>query len=139
MTRVRVRQTLALSRPRPRFRVLICDDDEVYRIGLCTVLKLLPQIVVVGEAAEPARALELSEVFTPHIALVSSEFGDAALLLVEALNREGVRIIMVGPRSASETSPDEAHGCRRAGIPSSRGELSQRLRVCPRGNAVGDG
>ncbi|MGC5220978.1 hypothetical protein ACPW96_00100 [Micromonospora sp. DT81.3] len=140
MTRVRVRQILVLSRPRPRFRVLICDDDEVYRIGLCTVLRLLPQIEIVGEAAEPARALELSEVFAPHIALVSSEFGDAALLLVEALNREGVRVVMVGPQSASETGPTkhteaDAHGylpreassanaleCVRAALPSARAE-----------------
>ena len=114
-TGVRVCQILVLSRPRRRFRVLICDDDEVYRIGLCTVLKSLPQIVVIGETAEPARALELSEVFAPHLALVSSELGDAALLLVEALNREGVRIIMLGPQSACETDrtkhPDaDAHG-----------------------------
>src|SRR3954453_17681533 len=78
-------QKLVRNRLRRRFRVLICDNDEVYRIGLRTVLKSLPEIVVVGETAEAARALELSEVFAPQIALVSSELGGAALLLVEAL------------------------------------------------------
>jgi len=95
--------TAIVNRSRRRFRVLICDNDEVYRIGLSSVLTSLPEIVVVGETAEPARALELSEMFAPQIALVSSELGGAALPLVEALNRQGVRIIWLGPQSARET------------------------------------
>ncbi|MGC5225296.1 hypothetical protein ACPW96_22240 [Micromonospora sp. DT81.3] len=83
--------------------MLICDNDEVYRIGLCAVLKSFPQIVVVGETAEPAQALELSELFAPHLALVSSDLGETALLLIEALNREGVPIIMLAPQSTCET------------------------------------
>ncbi|MGC5225471.1 hypothetical protein ACPW96_23140 [Micromonospora sp. DT81.3] len=107
-------QIFVLSGIQRRLRVLICDNDEVYRIGLCALLKSFPQIVVVGETAEPAHALELSEVLAPHLAVVSSEFGGAALLLIEALNREGVRILMVGTQSTCEIGrlehPDDAYG-----------------------------
>ncbi len=96
-------QILILGRPRRRFRVLICDNEEVFRVGLRTVLRSLPQITVVAETAEPALALELSAALTPHLALVSSELGGDALPLVDALNRDGVRVIVVGAEPAGET------------------------------------
>jgi DNA-binding NarL/FixJ family response regulator len=101
--------------PRHRFRVLICDDDEVYRIGLRATLKSLPEIGAVEDTPEAARALELSEEFEPQIALVSSELSGAVRPLAEALDRHGVPIIWLGPRSACEirrAERPEADPCR---------------------------
>jgi DNA-binding NarL/FixJ family response regulator len=94
--------------PGRRFRVLICDDDDVYRIGLRATLWSLPEVEAVEDTPEATHALELSEQFVPQVALVSSELSGAALPLAEALDRRRVPIIWLCPRSDCETGRTEA-------------------------------
>jgi CheY-like chemotaxis protein len=93
----------ALVIPQSRFRVLICDDEEVFRVGLRTLLRSLPQIDVVADTAELSQAVKLSSALAPHLALVSSQFGAAALPLIAALNRDGMRVIIMEADTPRET------------------------------------
>jgi CheY-like chemotaxis protein len=102
--------------PKRRVRVLLCDDQEVYRAGLRTVLSSKPGIVVVGEAASAGQAVELSQRLVPHFAVVGRDLSGDGLPVVEALSRGGIRVIVLGVESLSESDIVEAiragaHGC----------------------------
>jgi DNA-binding NarL/FixJ family response regulator len=51
-------------------RVLICDDQDVVREGLCAILKSAPGIEVVGVARDGAEALELMAATRPNVVLM---------------------------------------------------------------------
>jgi DNA-binding NarL/FixJ family response regulator len=51
-------------------RVLIADDQALFREGLRTLLSTRPEIAVVGEAANGADALTLIERLTPDVVLM---------------------------------------------------------------------
>ena len=51
-------------------RVLIADDQDDVRDGLSTVLSLMPDITVVGTAADGRRAVELARETRPDIVLI---------------------------------------------------------------------
>jgi DNA-binding NarL/FixJ family response regulator len=51
-------------------RVLVVDDQAIVREGLVTVLTLLPDIEVVGEAADGAAAAELAASLVPDVVLM---------------------------------------------------------------------
>jgi DNA-binding NarL/FixJ family response regulator len=51
-------------------RVLVADDQAIVRDGLVTILSLLPDIVVVGEAVDGLEAVELVEREQPHVVLM---------------------------------------------------------------------
>jgi DNA-binding NarL/FixJ family response regulator len=51
-------------------RVLICDDQDVVREGLCAILKNAPGIEVVGVARDGAEALELVGTARPDVVLM---------------------------------------------------------------------
>src|SRR5579883_2107307 len=51
-------------------RVLICDDQDVVREGLRTILGTVPGIQVVALAEDGARALELFEQHKPDLVLM---------------------------------------------------------------------
>jgi DNA-binding NarL/FixJ family response regulator len=51
-------------------RVLVVDDQQIVREGLATVLGLLPDVSVVGTAANGAEALELVERRRPDVVLL---------------------------------------------------------------------
>ena len=51
-------------------RVLICDDQEVVREGLATILSTAPGIQVVGAAEHGARAVEMTGELKPDIVLM---------------------------------------------------------------------
>jgi len=51
-------------------RVIVVDDQAIVREGLVTVLSLLPDIDVLGEAADGAAACELVERLRPDVVLM---------------------------------------------------------------------
>lgn len=53
-----------------RIRVLVADDHAIVRDGLVTVLGLLPDVEVVGEAADGVQAVEMVARLAPHVVLM---------------------------------------------------------------------
>ncbi|MEV4747971.1 response regulator transcription factor [Streptosporangium sp. NPDC049248] len=51
-------------------RVLIADDQEMVRRGLCRILESQPDMAVVCEAADGVAAVEMARRFQPDVALV---------------------------------------------------------------------
>src|SRR5215210_7871590 len=75
-------------------QVLICDDHEVLRHGLRTVLLRAPDLTVVGEAAGAAEALALATSTRPDVQE-----------LVRALTAMGIRVVLLGePGAGSDLS-----------------------------------
>ena len=67
--------TLALQQPWPipelePVRVLLCEDHEIYRIGLRVLIELEPDLVVVGEVVDVASACSLADQVDPHIVVI---------------------------------------------------------------------
>ena len=51
-------------------RVLLVDDQALFREGLRTLLSIEPTVLVVGEAKDGAQALELVEQTHPSVVLM---------------------------------------------------------------------
>lgn len=51
-------------------RVLVADDNETYRGALLTVLKGVPSVEVVGQAARGDECLRLAETLAPDVVLL---------------------------------------------------------------------
>ena len=51
-------------------RVVICDDQDIVREGLCAILSTVPGIDVVGAASDGIQALELVEKYLPDIVMM---------------------------------------------------------------------
>ncbi|MGY1785338.1 LuxR C-terminal-related transcriptional regulator [Geodermatophilus sp. SYSU D00698] len=86
-----------LRPPGPPARVLICDDHEVLRHGLRAVLRWAPDLLVVAEAADAARALELATELHPDVTLLGlGAQGPAMTELVRALTATGTRVVLLG-------------------------------------------
>ncbi|MGY1619787.1 LuxR C-terminal-related transcriptional regulator [Geodermatophilus sp. SYSU D00691] len=78
-------------------RVLICDDAEVLRHGLRTVLRWSRDLLVVAEAADAEEALRLAALLQPEVALVGlGARGPAVHALVHALTGLGCRVVLLG-------------------------------------------
>ncbi|WP_448626080.1 LuxR C-terminal-related transcriptional regulator [Geodermatophilus sp. URMC 64] len=78
-------------------RVLICDDHEVLRHGLRTVLRWAPDLVVVAEAGAADEALALAVRLRPDVTLVGlGAQGPVVHELVRALTGIGVRVVLLG-------------------------------------------
>jgi DNA-binding NarL/FixJ family response regulator len=78
-------------------QVLICDDSEVLRHGLRTVLRAAPDLAVVAEAADAAEALALAAVHPIDVALVGlGALGPVVEELVRALTTMAIRVVLLG-------------------------------------------
>jgi DNA-binding NarL/FixJ family response regulator len=53
-------------------RVLIADDQVLVRAGICELLKVLPEVAVVGEASDGHEALRLIKTHQPDIVLMDT-------------------------------------------------------------------
>lgn len=51
-------------------RVLLCEDHEIYRIGLRVLIELEPDLIVVGEVSDVASACAMAERVNPHIVVI---------------------------------------------------------------------
>jgi DNA-binding NarL/FixJ family response regulator len=81
-----------------RIRLLIVDDHAVVRKGLIMVLRMEPDIEIVGEAENGARAVELARQVKPDLVLldfVMPEMDGQATALALQSALPGVRILML--------------------------------------------
>lgn len=79
-------------------RVLVADDQAIVRDGLVTVLSLLPDVEVVGEAADGAAALALVATERPDVVLMDLRMpGVDGATATAAIQREhpGVRVLVL--------------------------------------------
>jgi DNA-binding NarL/FixJ family response regulator len=84
-------------RDAPLVRVLICDDHEVLRHGLRTVVRGAPDLAVVAEAADAVEALALARGLRPDVTLVGlGAQGPVVEELVRALTEMGIRVVLLG-------------------------------------------
>lgn len=51
-------------------RILLCDDQELVREGLCAILRTVPDVTVVGTARDGAEALRLIPTAAPDVVLM---------------------------------------------------------------------
>lgn len=56
-------------------RVLVVDDHPVFRIGMAALLRSLPDVEVVAEAADQAEALAAVEEHAPQVVLMDLDLG----------------------------------------------------------------
>jgi DNA-binding NarL/FixJ family response regulator len=104
-----------LSKPEPAsnrapvsrkpIRVLIADDQLLVRAGICELVKLLPDVKVVGLAADGREALRLIETHDPDIILMDTSMPEmngleAAVLAKKQFPR--VKIIILSDHSSEE-------------------------------------
>ena len=85
----------------PSVRVLICDDHEVLRHGLRTVLRRIPGLSVVAEADSVGEALSMATELRPDVTLVGLD-GQGPVLqdLVRDLTGQGNRVMLLGEAGA---------------------------------------
>jgi len=81
----------------PRLRVVICDDHEVLRHGLRTVLRWARDLVVVAEATDAEEALRVVGSLRPDVTLVGlGARGPVVHELVRGLTALGTRVVLLG-------------------------------------------
>ena len=96
-------------------RILVVDDHYVVRVGVVAILNLNPQFVVVGEAEDGARALELYRQHQPEITLMDLRMpGTGGVAATRAILEEfpAARIIVLTTYDAEE----DIHGALKAGV-----------------------
>ncbi|GAA3767937.1 response regulator [Micromonospora maritima] len=57
-------------------RVLVADDQDIVRAGLCMILNAQPGIAVVGEAADGRRAIAMARSLRPDVCLLDIRMPD---------------------------------------------------------------
>lgn len=81
-----------------RIRVLLADDHPIVRSGLASLLTQYPDLHVVGEAADGARAVALTLELNPHVVLMDLRMpvldGVAAISAIAA-ERPDIRILVL--------------------------------------------
>ncbi|WP_223691881.1 response regulator transcription factor [Leifsonia poae] len=127
--------------PDPVIRVVVADDQAIIRDGLVTVLSLLPDVVVVGEAADGEQA----------VALAVAEHPDVVLMDLRMPRLDGVgateRIVRDVPGTAilvltTFADDDSILGALRAGArgyltkDAGRAELAAAIRAVARGQST---
>ncbi len=122
-------------------QVLICDDSEVLRHGLRTVLRSAPDLAVVAEAADAAEALALAAIHRPDVALVGlGTLGAVVEDLVRALTAMAVRVVLLGEARAGSDLVDALQAGARGYVHTtvSPQRLVQGVRAVAHGETVLD-
>jgi DNA-binding NarL/FixJ family response regulator len=122
-------------------QVLICDDSEVLRQGLRTVLRAAPDLAVVAEAADAAEALALAAIHRPDVALVGlGALGAVIEELVRALTAMTIRVVLLGNARAGSDLVDALQAGARGYVHTtvSPQRLVQGVRAVAHGETVLD-
>jgi DNA-binding NarL/FixJ family response regulator len=92
--------------PTPLVQVLLCEDQEVFRLGLRSVLEAQPDMAVVAETADLSEALEMADGPGTWVVVVRQELvDDSTLPLLRGLCQRGVGVLLLAEtRSGSRTA-----------------------------------
>lgn len=89
-----------------RIRVLLCDDHEMFREGISGRLSYLPDVEVVGEAANGMEAAELARKLRPDVIVMDLEMpgmgGFEAIERIRAENNEVRVLVLTGHDSDAD-------------------------------------
>jgi len=131
----------APSRKGTPVRTLICDECEVLRHGLRTVLRSSPDIAVVAETSDPGEALRLAASARADVALVGLHTRGAVVHdLVRALTAAGVRVVLLGEADPANDLVDGLRAGARGYVHTtvSPQRLVEGVRAVARGETVLD-
>ena len=86
-------------------RILVADDHEVVRSGLCSILETHPDWEVVAEAADGKEAIIKAVETKPDVAVV-----DYSLPLIN-----GIEVTRQNPQASSKDGSSHLHDARQRG------------------------
>ncbi|MFW3171676.1 LuxR C-terminal-related transcriptional regulator [Geodermatophilus sp. CPCC 206100] len=82
-------------------RVLLCEDEEVFRLGLRVVLEAEPDMAVVAETSHLPEALELADELATQVVVVRQGLvGGATLPVLRALCRRDTAVLVLAEPGA---------------------------------------
>ncbi|HVS44369.1 MAG TPA: response regulator transcription factor [Candidatus Dormibacteraeota bacterium] len=124
-------------------RVLVADDHPVVRHGLCTMLEIEDDMVVVGRAADGEEAVIQARETKPDIILLDVQMpnvdGIEALRRIRADNPEARVIVLTTYRNEDYIFPSLEAGARGYLLKdASRTELAAAVRAVHRGESLLD-
>ncbi|GAC1339214.1 MAG: response regulator transcription factor [Candidatus Dormibacteria bacterium] len=131
------------SAHRTTIRVLVADDHPVVRQGLCTMLEIEDDIVVVARAGDGEEAIRLSRETRPDIVLLDVQMpntnGIEALKRIRAEDPAAKVIVLTTYRNEDYLFPSLQAGARAYLLKdSSREELADAVRRVARGESLLD-
>ena len=124
-------------------RVLVADDHPVVRHGLCTMLEIEEDFMVVGRAADGEEAVEQARTMRPDIILLDVQMprmdGIEALRRIRAEDPEARVIVLTTYRNEDYIFPSLQAGARGYLLKdASREELADAIRAVARGESLLD-
>jgi DNA-binding NarL/FixJ family response regulator len=124
-------------------RVLVADDHPVVRHGLCTMLEIEDDIVVVGRAADGEEAVAQARDTQPDIILMDVQMpnvdGIEAMRRIRATDPEARVIVLTTYRDEDYIFPSLRAGARGYLLKdASREELAAAIRAVHRGESLLD-
>jgi len=124
-------------------RVLVADDHPVVRHGLCTMLEIEDDIVVVGRAADGEEAVAQALSVRPDIILMDVQMpnvdGIEAMRRIRARDPEARVIVLTTYRDEDYIFPSLRAGARGYLLKdASREELAEAIRAVHRGESLLD-
>ena len=90
--------------PQPLVQVVLCEDHEVFRLGLRAVFEAQPDIAVVAETADFVQALDAADgPVTPVVVVRQTLVGGATLPLLRERCRQGTGVLVLAETRGSRT------------------------------------
>ena len=114
--------------PTPLVQVLLCEDQEVFRLGLRSVLEAQPDIAVVAETADLGEALEMADGPGTWVVVVRQGLvGDSTLPILRDLCHRGIGVLVLAETGSGSRAAlmDVLHAGVRGCLP--RRAAAQRL------------
>jgi DNA-binding NarL/FixJ family response regulator len=91
----------AVRRPTALVRVLLCEDQEVFRLGLRVVLEAEPDMAVVAETSHLPGALDVADEMRTQVVVVRQGLvGGATLPVLRALCRSETSVLVLAEPGA---------------------------------------